>query len=71
MTDDAVALSDGLHDRGHSLCHGLVGQRARPRVSRRLGIAQRTVEVYRARILEKMGVKTAVELAAMVAGRRR
>jgi two-component system response regulator DctR len=40
-------------------------------VADRLGIAQRTVEVYRARILEKMGVKTAVELAALVAERRR
>jgi two-component system, LuxR family, response regulator DctR len=40
-------------------------------IADRLGIAQRTVEVYRARILEKMGAKTAVELAAMVAERRR
>jgi DNA-binding CsgD family transcriptional regulator len=37
----------------------------------RPAIAQRTVQVYRARILEKMGAKTAVELAAMVAERRR
>lgn len=33
-----------------------------------LGIAVRTVEVHRARILEKMGVKSAVELASLVAG---
>ena len=33
-----------------------------------LGIAMRTVEVHRARIFEKMGVKSAVELSALVAG---
>jgi len=35
-----------------------------------LGIAVRTVEVHRARIFEKMGVRSAVELAQLVAGRR-
>lgn len=33
-----------------------------------LGIAVRTVEVHRARVLEKMGVKSAVELATLLAG---
>ena len=36
-------------------------------IADRLGIAMRTVEVYRARIFEKMGVKSAVELAALLA----
>ena len=36
-----------------------------------LGIAMRTVEVHRARILEKMGVKSAVELATMLASLER
>jgi two-component system response regulator DctR len=40
-------------------------------IADRLGIAMRTVEVYRARIFEKMGVRSAVELAAMLAARRR
>ena len=31
----------------------------------------RTVEVYRARLLEKMGVKSAVELAGLLSARRR
>jgi two-component system response regulator DctR len=35
-----------------------------------LGIAVRTVEVHRARIFEKMGVRSAVELAQLVAGKR-
>lgn len=34
-----------------------------------LDIAMRTVEVHRARIFEKMGVKSAVELAQLVSGR--
>ena len=36
-----------------------------------LGIAMRTVEVHRARILEKMGVKSAVELAMLLASLER
>lgn len=39
-------------------------------VAERMGIAMRTVEVYRARILAKMGVKTAVELAGLIAAHR-
>jgi two-component system response regulator DctR len=35
-----------------------------------LGIAVRTVEVHRARIFEKMGVRSAVELAQLVAPKR-
>lgn len=35
-----------------------------------LGIAMRTVEVHRARIFEKMGVKSAVELAQLLATTR-
>mgnify|MGYP001236450307 CR=1 FL=1 len=40
-------------------------------IADRLGIAMRTVEVYRARIFEKMGVTSAVELAALLASKRR
>jgi two-component system response regulator DctR len=36
-----------------------------------LGIAMRTVEVHRARILEKFGVRSAVELAGRIADLRR
>ncbi|MEZ5615768.1 MAG: response regulator [Rhodocyclaceae bacterium] len=35
-----------------------------------LNIAMRTVEVHRARIFEKMGVKSAVELAQLLSGNR-
>jgi two-component system response regulator DctR len=37
-------------------------------IADRLGISMRTVEVHRARVLEKMGAKTAVDLARLVAG---
>lgn len=36
-----------------------------------LGIATRTVEVHRARLFDKMGVKSAVEMAQLLARRRR
>lgn len=35
-----------------------------------LNIAMRTVEVHRSRVFEKMGVRSAVELAQLLAGRR-
>ena len=35
-----------------------------------LQISMRTVEVHRANLFDKMGVKTAVELAQMLTGRR-
>ncbi len=37
-------------------------------IADRLGISMRTVEVHRARVLEKVGAKTAVDLARLVAG---
>jgi two-component system response regulator DctR len=36
-----------------------------------LKIAMRTVEVHRAHVLEKMGVRSAVELAQLLAGQIR
>jgi FixJ family two-component response regulator len=38
---------------------------------RRLGISPRTVEVHRARIMEKLGARNAAELVGIVLGRRR
>jgi two-component system response regulator DctR len=35
-----------------------------------LQISMRTVEVHRANLFEKMGVRTAVELAQLLAGKR-
>ena len=44
----------------------LVTGRANKVIAAELDIAMRTVEVHRARILAKMGVKTAVELSAIL-----
>jgi hypothetical protein len=38
-------------------------------IAAELNIAMRTVEVHRARVFEKMGVKSAVELAQRLAGK--
>jgi FixJ family two-component response regulator len=38
---------------------------------RRLGISPRTIEVHRARIMEKLGARNAAELVGIVLGRRR
>jgi two-component system response regulator DctR len=40
-------------------------------IAAELNIAMRTVEVHRAHIFEKMAVKSAVELARLLAGERR
>jgi two-component system response regulator DctR len=40
-------------------------------IADRLGIVPRTVEFFRARIFEKMGVKSAIELASLLASRDR
>lgn len=39
-------------------------------IADKLGITMRTVEVHRAHVFEKMGVKTAVELAQLLSARR-
>jgi two-component system response regulator DctR len=41
---------------------------ANKQIADTLGISVRTVEVHRARIFEKMGVRSAVELANLVHG---
>jgi two-component system response regulator DctR len=44
----------------------MIAGRLNKQIAGDLGIAMRTVEVHRARILEKMGVRNAVELAAVL-----
>ena len=46
----------------------ILAGKANKLIADELAISMRTVEVHRARVLEKMGVKTAVELAQLVAG---
>ncbi len=71
---EALAASDSLGERLDALTERerevmalVVEGHYNKVIADRLGIAMRTVEVYRARIFEKMGVKSAVELAALLA----
>jgi len=71
---EALAASDSLGERLDALTERerevmalVVEGHYNKVIADRLGIAMRTVEVYRARIFDKMGVKSAVELAALLA----
>ena len=71
---EALAASDSLGERLDALTERerevmalVVEGHYNKVIADRLGIAMRTVEVYRARIFEKMGVKSAVELTALLA----
>ncbi|ODN71080.1 response regulator transcription factor [Methylobrevis pamukkalensis] len=46
----------------------LLGGRLNKQIADELGVAMRTVEVHRARIFEKMGVRNAVELTRLLGG---
>ena len=74
----AVALSDhrrryelgerlaGLTEREQEVMRCVVDGLANKEMADTLGISVRTVEVHRARIVEKMGVRSAVELANLL-----
>jgi two-component system, LuxR family, response regulator DctR len=53
---------DGLTDRERDVMHLVIEGLPNKLVADRLNISVRTVEVHRARVFEKMGVKSAVEL---------
>lgn len=69
-TDSREARLASLTDREREVLALVVEGHYNKVIADRLGIAMRTVEVYRARIFEKMGVRTAVELAGVMAPRR-
>ncbi len=58
----ARALAE-LTDREREVMHLVIEGRANKRIADALSISVRTVEVHRARVFEKMNVKSAVELA--------
>ncbi len=60
-----------LSEREHEVMRLMLAGKLNKIIADELGIAMRTVEVHRARIFEKMGVKSAVELSALVAGYER
>jgi two-component system response regulator DctR len=74
-TEDAnVASVEGrlqqLTKREREVMERILAGKLNKVIADELGIATRTVEVHRARLFEKMGVKSAVELAQRLARRR-
>ena len=57
-----------LSEREREVMERMIAGRLNKQIAADLGIAMRTVEVHRARILEKMGVRNGIELAAMLGG---
>ena len=60
------ARLDGLTEREHDVMRLVVGGLPNKLVADQLEISVRTVEVHRARVFDKMGVKSAVELANLL-----
>ena len=56
-----------LTSREREVMDGLLASRMNKVIADDLGITMRTVEVHRARVFEKMGVRSAVELAQLLA----
>lgn len=61
----------GLTEREQEVMQRVVAGLANKQVADELGISVRTVEVHRARVFEKMAVKSAVELANLLRGPER
>jgi two-component system, LuxR family, response regulator DctR len=59
-------LLEGLTDRERDVMAQVIDGRPNKLIADALGISVRTVEVHRARVFEKMGVKSAVELANLL-----
>ena len=55
-----------LTEREHEVMQRVVQGMPNKLIADQLGISVRTVEVHRARVFEKMGVKSAVELSNLV-----
>jgi two-component system response regulator DctR len=55
-----------LSDREREVMELMIRGRLNKQIAGDLGIAMRTVEVHRARILEKIGVRNGIELAALL-----
>lgn len=55
-----------LSEREREVMERMIKGRLNKQIAGDLGIAMRTVEVHRARILDKMGVRNGIELAALL-----
>lgn len=67
---DVAARLGGLSPRERQVMERVLAGDYNKTIADELGIAVRTVEVHRARIFEKMGVRSAVELAQLLASKR-
>jgi two-component system, LuxR family, response regulator DctR len=70
---DAASLAqrvDSLTLRERQVMEKVLAGKLNKVIADDLGITMRTVEVHRAHLFEKMGVKTAVELAQLLSTRR-
>ena len=56
-------LLEGLTEREREVMQQVIAGQPNKRIADALGISVRTVELHRARVFDKMGVKSAVELA--------
>jgi two-component system response regulator DctR len=66
-----VARLEALSAREREVMEGVLRGQPNKAIADALGLAVRTVEVHRARLFEKMGVRSAVELAQVLAAARR
>jgi two-component system response regulator FixJ len=69
--DEARARIDSLTPREREVMDLVVEGKANKNIARDLGISQRTVEIHRARVMEKMGARSVprlVQLVMMVEG---
>ena len=66
----AAARLNQLTPREREVMERILAGKYNKVIADELNIAMRTVEVHRARIFEKMGVKSAVELAQLLSGNR-
>ena len=65
-TEAATETTRALTEREKEVMHCILAGKLNKIIADDLQIAMRTVEVHRARIFEKMGVRSAVELAQLL-----
>lgn len=67
---ERAARLASLTEREQDVAHRVAAGRLNKLIADELGIAVRTVEVHRARVFAKLGLRSAAELATLLAGER-
>jgi len=65
LTEVTSARIAQLSTREREVLEGLLGGGTNKVIAKRMGISPRTVEIHRARLMERLGAKTLSELVAM------